>query len=167
MLKDARHPILDTMNIQPVDAFCCSALNFQLITGANMAGKSTYIKTIAVLTIMAQIGCPLPCSFASISIRKSILSRLSNDDDVEGQLSTFMMEMKEISYILDYAYEESLILIDELGRGTSPTEGLAISLAICEELVQKKVKISANCSLLYILSLIFNKFLNSCPDKSM
>lgn len=76
-----------------------------------------------------------------MKIFESIFSRLSNDDDLESNASTFMVEMKEISCVLENAMDSSLVLIDELGRGTSPKEGLAISLAVCEELLQRKVKL--------------------------
>lgn len=82
-----------------------------------------YIKQVALITILAQIGCYVPCSFASISIRDRILSRLGTNDDMENNMSTFMMEMKETSYLIDHVSPSSLVLIDELGRGTATVDG--------------------------------------------
>jgi DNA mismatch repair protein MSH4 len=102
-----------------------------------MSGKSTYLKQIALLTIISQLGCFVPCEYASFSIRNQIFTRLSHDDSMEA--SSFMVEMKDMVYILENIKENSLVIIDELGRSTSSFDAMGISCAICEELLRRKV----------------------------
>ncbi len=115
--------------------------NFVTITGGNMSGKSTFIKQVALLQIMAQMGCLVPAVEAQFALCRRICTRIGSDDDFESNASTFYVEMREASYILDDLDEDSLVLIDELGRGTSTTEGLALTTAICEELLRSRATI--------------------------
>jgi len=103
----------------------------------NGCGKSTLIKQVALITVLAQIGCFVPCTSAVIPLRDRLLSRLSNQDDMENNLSTFHMEMKAITYILDNVTDQSLVIIDELGRGSSNIDGLSIAFAVAEYLAQR------------------------------
>ncbi|XP_074639659.1 mutS protein homolog 4-like [Acropora palmata] len=140
-VKDGRHPILDKILPEsPVanNVYCTDGTNFLIITGPNMSGKSTYLKQIALLQIMAQIGCYVPAEYASFRVADQIFSRIGSDDDIETNSSTFMLEMKEINYIIQNASDKSVIIIDELGRGTSSEEGVGICFSICENLLGKK-----------------------------
>ncbi|PIL30771.1 hypothetical protein GSI_06939 [Ganoderma sinense ZZ0214-1] len=103
-----------------------------------MSGKSTYLRQIALLTVMAMCGCFIPAEYGSFRIYDHLLTRLSNDDDLEKNLSTFANEMASTAMILGLATENSLVLIDEMGRGTSVREGVAMSHAIAEELIRLK-----------------------------
>ncbi|KAG5337155.1 hypothetical protein C0989_010488 [Termitomyces sp. Mn162] len=103
-----------------------------------MTGKSTYLKQIGLLTVMAMTGCFVPAEYASFRIHDALLTRLSNDDDLEKSLSTFASEMASSAMIIGLATPNSLVLVDELGRGTSPRDGLGISHAIGEELIALK-----------------------------
>ncbi|CAE6499027.1 unnamed protein product, partial [Rhizoctonia solani] len=100
--------------------------------------KSTYLRQIGTLAVMAMCGCFVPAEYASFRIHDALLTRLSNDDDPERSLSTFAKEMTTSSMILSVATESSLILIDELGRGTSPIEGIGLAHAIAEEIIKIK-----------------------------
>nr|VWO97153.1 YL1_C domain-containing protein [Ganoderma boninense] len=122
----------------PNDVYCCEASSFQIVQGPNMSGKSTYLRQIALLTVMAMCGCFIPAEYGSFRIHDHLLTRLSNDDDLEKNLSTFSNEMASTAMILGLATKNSLVLIDEVGRGTSVREGVAISHAIAEELIRLK-----------------------------
>ncbi|KIO30888.1 hypothetical protein M407DRAFT_221987 [Tulasnella calospora MUT 4182] len=146
-IKGGRHPVLekvlDVGVFVPNDAYICDASTFQLIHGPNMSGKSTYLRQIGVMTVMAMCGCFVPAEYASFRVHDALLSRLSNDDDPERSLSTFSNEMAATAMILrmysgSLATDKSLVIIDELGRGTSPQEGIGISHAIAEELIHRK-----------------------------
>ncbi|KAH8088295.1 muts domain V-domain-containing protein [Filobasidium floriforme] len=141
-IKGGKHPILDKManfDCVPNDVYLSpGSHSFLLIQGANMAGKSTYLRQVALLVIMAMCGCYVPADFASIKIQDAVLTRLSNDDSIERSLSTFAQEMATSAMILGLATKDSLILIDELGRGTAPVEGAGICQAIAEELIRRK-----------------------------
>jgi DNA mismatch repair protein MSH4 len=101
-----------------------------------MSGKSTYIRTVAMLQVMAQIGCFVPAQFASFTIVHNLFSRTSTDDSIEANMSTFSFEMRDMAFILRNVNDKSLAIIDELGRGTSTRDGLAIAIAMAEALVQ-------------------------------
>ena len=103
-----------------------------LITGPNMAGKSTYMRQVALICIMAQIGCFVPAKQAKIPIIDRIFTRIGAADDLIGGQSTFMVEMMDIQVMTEKATERSLVIIDELGRGTSTGEGMAIAQAVIE-----------------------------------
>ncbi|XP_030643259.1 mutS protein homolog 4 [Chanos chanos] len=140
-IKQGRHPILERIaGQQPIsnNTYISEAGNFVIITGPNMSGKSTYLKQVALCQIMAQIGSFVPAEYASFRIADQIFTRIGVDDDFETNSSTFMVEMKEISYIIHNASDRSLIIIDELGRGTSTEEGIGICHAICEYLLKLK-----------------------------
>lgn len=103
-----------------------------------MSGKSTYLRQVGLLTVMAMCGSFVPAEYASFRTHDALLTRLSNDDDIERSLSTFADEMSTSTMILGLSTSQSLILIDELGRGTSPIEGIGISHAIGEKLIEMK-----------------------------
>ncbi|KIY45240.1 hypothetical protein FISHEDRAFT_61251 [Fistulina hepatica ATCC 64428] len=141
-VKSGRHPILETVQaagtVVPNDVYCDDSSLFQIIHGPNMSGKSTYLRQTGLLTIMAMCGCYVPAEYASFRLHDALLTRLSNDDDIEKSLSTFASEMATSAMILGLATPKTLVLIDELGRGTSPREGVGISHAIAEELIKRK-----------------------------
>lgn len=103
-----------------------------------MSGKSTYIRTVALLQVMAQIGCFVPAEYASFKIIHNLFSRTSTDDSIESNMSTFSIEMREMAFILRNIDDKSLAIIDELGRGTSTRDGLSIAIAMAEALVQSQ-----------------------------
>ncbi len=140
VLKAARHPLLE-QNIKaiPNNVVSYPSLNFHVVTGGNMSGKSIYVRQIPLLSIMAQIGCFVPCEYACFKLFDSIFTRINIDDDMEANLSSFMMEMRDLAYIIENADHNSLVILDELGRGTSPEDGIAMTIACCEEILKKKV----------------------------
>ena len=138
-LKSGRHPIqekIDTEKYVPNDAYATRQSRFQIITGCNMSGKSTYIRSIALMAIMAQIGCFVPASYASFPIFHQLFARISIDDSIEANVSTFAAEMRESAFILRNIDDRSMVIVDELGRGTSTRDGLSIAIAIAEALVE-------------------------------
>ncbi|KAK8089002.1 hypothetical protein PG997_003963 [Apiospora hydei] len=140
-LKAARHPIYEKSmqpGFTPNDVFANEQHRFQIITGCNMSGKSTYIRTVALLQVMAQIGCFVPAEYASFPIIDQLFVRMSTDDSIEANMSTFSIEMREMAFILRNITKQSLAVIDELGRGTSTRDGLAIAIAISEALLQSE-----------------------------
>nr|CAG8543607.1 10899_t:CDS:10 [Entrophospora candida] len=141
-IKSGRHPMRECLFVVdpfiPNDTFASNATNFQIITGPNMSGKSTYLKQIALMSIMSQIGSLVPAEYASFRIVDQIFTRICNDNNMESNTSTFIIEMRETAYILQHVTDESLVIIDELGRGTSTHDGLGITYAVCEELVKTK-----------------------------
>ncbi|KAF4555246.1 MutS domain V-containing protein 2 [Elsinoe fawcettii] len=139
--RSARHPVKEQIQQTKFianDIYATQTRRFQIITGCNMSGKSTYIRTAALMIVMAQIGCFVPASFATFPIIKQLLARVSTDDFIEANVSTFSAEMRETAYILNNIDRHSLCIIDELGRGTSTRDGMAIALAIAEELVRSR-----------------------------
>lgn len=137
-----RHPIIETiigdLNFIPNDVEIGAEDNLiQIITGPNMSGKSTYLRQIALIVIMAQIGSFVPAESANLCIVDKIFTRIGASDNILFGDSTFMVEMKEMSYILQNATKKSLILLDEVGRGTSTFDGLSIAWAIVEHLASK------------------------------
>ncbi|SPO41792.1 related to meiosis-specific MutS homolog [Pseudozyma flocculosa] len=141
-LQSARHPILDRVKqrkeLVPNDVFIPEEGGFCLVTGPNMSGKSTYLRQIALLVVMAMIGSFVPAQYASFFVPDAILSRLSNNEDTEQNLSTFANEMRATAFALSLASPRSLVILDELGRGTSPDEGIAIAQAVSEELIRRR-----------------------------
>eukprot|EP01025_Chloroclados_australasicus_P049449 TRINITY_DN5631_c0_g1_i4.p1 TRINITY_DN5631_c0_g1~~TRINITY_DN5631_c0_g1_i4.p1 ORF type:complete len:252 (-),score=18.14 TRINITY_DN5631_c0_g1_i4:409-1164(-) len=106
-----------------------------------MSGKSTYLRQVALVVIMAQAGCFVPAQFCSFTPFKGLMSRIGSSDNLESNSSSFMVEMQEMSYILEHANERSLVIIDELGRATSTSDGIAIGWAMAEHLIS----IGASC----------------------
>jgi len=136
-IKGGRHPVVEKM--MPPNTFIendtyMDTIDNQLllITGPNMAGKSTYMRQVALITIMAQIGSFVPCTSADISICDKIFTRIGASDDLAAGKSTFMVEMWEVSNILQNATNKSLVLLDEVGRGTSTYDGLSIAWSVIE-----------------------------------
>ncbi|PNP46790.1 hypothetical protein TGAMA5MH_01742 [Trichoderma gamsii] len=143
-LKSARHPILDkkmASEYVPNDYYATEQYRFHFVTGCNMSGKSTYIRSVALLQIMAQIGCFVPAEFAAFPIIHNIFARISIQDSIEANLSSFGVEMREMAFILKNVDSRSLAIIDELGRGTSNRDGMAIAMAISEALIDKGASI--------------------------
>ena len=108
-----------------------------MITGPNMGGKSTYMRQIALITLLAHTGCFVPAEAASISVVDRIFTRMGSSDDLAGGRSTFMVEMTETANILNNASKNSLVLMDEVGRGTSTFDGLSLAWAAVDYLAKK------------------------------
>ena len=149
-VKNGRHPVLE--KILPLGAYVpndlelsCDDLSktqFMILTGPNMAGKSTYMRQNALIVILAQIGSFVPADYAKIGIVDKIFTRVGASDDLTLGKSTFMVEMSETAYILNSATDKSFILIDEIGRGTSTYDGVAIAWSVAEYIA---TKINARC----------------------
>ncbi|KAI9354044.1 muts domain V-domain-containing protein, partial [Pilaira anomala] len=141
-IKAGRHPILDhilSFPLVPNDAFASLSSSFQFITGPNMSGKSTYLRQIALLAIMAQLGSFVPAEYASFRLSDQLLSRLANDNTFSDiGTSSFMSEMRETAYLLQHITNTSIVIIDELGRSTSPSDALGITGAVCEDLIRTR-----------------------------
>ena len=138
-IKDGRHPVvekvIDKGSFVSNNTFMDKTNDrLLLITGPNMAGKSTYMRQVALITLMAQIGSFVPASYANISVCDKIFTRIGASDDLAGGKSTFMVEMWEVSNILKNATSKSLVLLDEVGRGTSTYDGLSIAWAVIEHI---------------------------------
>ncbi len=139
-LIDCRHPVVEQVmkdKYIPNDIVMDKTTSILLITGPNMAGKSTYMRQTAITVIMAQMGCFVPCSSASLPIFDKIFTRIGASDDLVSGESTFMVEMKEANFAISEATENSLILFDELGRGTATYDGMSLAQAILEYLHDK------------------------------
>ena len=139
-LIECRHPVIEQVmkdKYVPNDIVMDKTTDVLLITGPNMAGKSTYMRQCAITVIMAQMGCFVPCKSATLPIFDKIFTRIGASDDLVGGESTFMVEMKEANYALSEATENSLILFDELGRGTATYDGMSLAQAILEYIHDK------------------------------
>ncbi len=139
VIRDGRHPVLDQLlgpgrfvpndvDLRPPDR------RLLLITGPNMAGKSTFMRQVSLITLLAQVGSPVPASVARIGLCDRIFTRIGASDDLAGGRSTFMVEMMEVASVLTAATDRSLVLLDEVGRGTGTLDGLAIAWAVLEDI---------------------------------
>lgn len=142
-LKASRHPVveslLDNSRFVSNDVFLDNADNrVAIITGPNMAGKSTYMRQVALIVIMAQIGSFVPCDAAHIGIVDAVFTRVGASDDLASGQSTFMVEMSEVASIVKSATSKSLLVFDEIGRGTSTYDGMSIARAVLEFVADKK-----------------------------
>ena len=142
-LKDSRHPVVEALLTNtpfvPNDVFLDNETNrVAIITGPNMAGKSTYMRQVALIVLMAQIGSFVPASYAEIGIVDSIFTRVGASDDLASGQSTFMVEMNEVANIITNATKKSLLILDEIGRGTSTYDGMSIARAVLEYVADKK-----------------------------
>ncbi|MEA4903115.1 DNA mismatch repair protein MutS [Desulfitobacterium sp.] len=141
---EGRHPVVENMledgSFVPNDTLLTRSQHLALITGPNMAGKSTYMRQVALIVLMAQIGSFVPADKASISIVDHIFTRVGASDDLASGQSTFMVEMREVAYILHHVSEHSLVILDEVGRGTATFDGLSIAWAVTEYLADQKIK---------------------------
>ena len=143
ILKDSRHPVVEQIlngsPFVPNDVYLnCSANRVAIITGPNMAGKSTYMRQVALIVLMAQIGSFVPAASAEIGIVDSIFTRVGASDDLASGQSTFMVEMSEVANIVSNATSKSLLILDEIGRGTSTFDGMSIARAVLEYVADKK-----------------------------
>ena len=143
-IKDGRHPVVEQFvkdsYFVPNDALLDTAHNrLMLITGPNMAGKSTFMRQVAEIVVMAQIGSFVPAREARVGIVDKLFTRVGASDDLASGQSTFMLEMNEVAYILKNATKKSLIIYDEVGRGTSTFDGMSIARAIVEYTCSKKI----------------------------
>lgn len=143
-IQAGRHPVVEQMTGRSRfisnDTALTQDARLMLITGPNMAGKSTYIRQTALIVLMAQIGSYVPAESAQIGITDRIFTRVGASDDLSTGQSTFMVEMTEVSNILRSATEKSLVILDEIGRGTSTFDGISIAWAVTEDLLSRKVK---------------------------
>lgn len=140
-LESARHPVLES--VLATNEFIANDCNLDsenttmLITGPNMAGKSTYMKTVALNVIMAHLGSFVPCNSANISLTDRVFTRIGASDDMMTGKSTFMVEMNEVSNIVHNATKDSLLLLDEIGRGTGTNDGYALAKAILTYIIEQ------------------------------
>lgn len=143
-IKDGRHPVVEQMITNDLfianDTFLDNSSHcISVITGPNMAGKSTYMRQTALIVLMAQIGCFVPAKSANIGIVDRIFTRVGASDDLASGQSTFMVEMNEVANILRNATSDSLLILDEIGRGTSTFDGLSIAWAVIEHISNRKL----------------------------
>ncbi len=138
-IRDGRHPVveqlLDEEVFVPNDTYLDTGANrLSIITGPNMSGKSTYMRQTALIVLMAQVGSFVPAAYAKISVADRIFTRVGASDDLAAGQSTFMVEMREVAEILNYATKDSLVVLDEVGRGTSTFDGISIARAVAEHI---------------------------------
>ena len=142
-IKEGRHPVIEKMigigNFVPNDTYLDkNESRLSIITGPNMAGKSTYMRQVALITLMAQVGSFVPAQQAKIGVVDKIFTRVGASDDLSMGQSTFMVEMMEVATILREATQNSLVILDEIGRGTSTYDGLSIAWAVAEYIADKE-----------------------------
>ena len=142
-LKDSRHPVVEALlsdaMFVPNDVLLDNIDNrIAIITGPNMAGKSTYMRQVALIVLMAQMGSFVPASYAEIGLCDAIFTRVGASDDLASGQSTFMVEMNEVANIVSHATSKSLLILDEIGRGTSTYDGMSIARAVLEFVADKK-----------------------------
>ena len=142
LIQEGRHPVIEQMlkgslfvpNDTTLD---CAENNLLIITGPNMAGKSTYMRQNALIALMAQIGSFVPAKECRVGVVDAIFTRVGASDDLSAGQSTFMVEMTEVAQILEYATRKSLVILDEIGRGTSTFDGMSIARAVVEHIAVK------------------------------
>ena len=142
-IRDGRHPVIEAMQqgslFVPNDTFLdCGQSRMAIITGPNMAGKSTYMRQTALIVLMAQMGSFVPARSARIGVTDRIFTRIGASDDLSAGMSTFMVEMTEVAYILKNATRSSLLILDEIGRGTSTYDGMSVARAVLEYCADKR-----------------------------
>ncbi len=140
-IADGRHPVVETLLDKGAYVPNDTVLDVEdnrtmVITGPNMAGKSTYMRQVALIVLMAHVGCFVPARSADISLTDRIFTRIGASDNLSGGQSTFMVEMIEVATILNYATRDSLLILDEIGRGTSTFDGLSIAWAVLEHITK-------------------------------
>lgn len=150
-IKNGRHPVVELMQkdeiFVPNDTYLDLTSNrMAVITGPNMSGKSTYMRQVALITLMAQIGSFVPADYAKISVVDQIFTRIGASDDLTAGQSTFMVEMSEVADIVKHATKNSLVILDEVGRGTSTFDGISIARAVSEYISTSK---SLGCKTLF------------------
>ncbi len=143
-IRDGRHPVVEKVLIDhpftPNDAYLDTNSNrLMIITGPNMSGKSTFMRQTAIIVLMAQIGCFVPAAYAKIGVVDKIFTRVGASDDLTSGQSTFMVEMNEVADILKNATKKSLVILDEIGRGTSTFDGISIAKAVAEYISGKAI----------------------------
>ncbi|XP_022154824.1 DNA mismatch repair protein MSH4 [Momordica charantia] len=139
-IEAARHPILESIHNDFVanSIFLSEASNMIIVMGPNMSGKSTYLQQMCLLVILAQIGCYVPAHFSTLRVVDRIFTRMGTEDSLESNSSTFMTEMKETAFVMQNVSHRSLVVVDELGRATSSSDGFAIAWSCCEYLLSLK-----------------------------
>ena len=143
-IRGGRHPVIEKMltdhPFTPNDTYLDSNSNrLMIITGPNMSGKSTFMRQTAIIVLMAQIGCFVPAEYAKIGVVDKIFTRVGASDDLTSGQSTFMVEMNEVAEILKNATKKSLVILDEIGRGTSTFDGISIAKAVAEYISGKAI----------------------------
>ncbi|XP_023246001.1 probable DNA mismatch repair protein Msh6 [Copidosoma floridanum] len=141
-IRDGKHPCIPSNNFIPNDTLIATKETAPLIllTGPNMGGKSTLMRQVGLITVMAQIGCHVPASACQLTLVDRIFTRLGANDDIMAGQSTFLVELSETAAILQHATTHSLVLLDELGRGTSTYDGTAIAASVVDALTKKKCR---------------------------
>ena len=164
-IKDGRHPVIEK-NLKE-NEFIANDTDIgednnliQIITGPNMAGKSTYMRQMAIIIILAQMGSFVPCQSASISVCDKVFTRIGASDNISKGESTFMLEMNEVSNILKNSTENSFIILDEVGRGTSSDDGLSIAMSLVDYLSKKKRAKTVFATHFHELTILENKLDN-------
>ncbi len=142
-IRDGRHPVVEVMLedeiFVPNDTYIDTKSNrMSIITGPNMSGKSTYMRQVALITLMAQMGSFVPAKYARISVVDKIFTRIGASDDLTAGQSTFMVEMSEVADILKHATKQSLVILDEVGRGTSTFDGISIARSVAEHICSSR-----------------------------
>ncbi|KAF2313105.1 hypothetical protein GH714_009287 [Hevea brasiliensis] len=138
-IEAGRHPVLESIHndFVPNNLFISEASNMVIVMGPNMSGKSTYLQQVCLIVILAHIGCYVPARFSTIRV-VDIFTRMGSVDNLESNSSTFMTEMKETAFVMQNVSQRSLIIMDELGRATSSSDGFAIAWSCCEHLLSLK-----------------------------
>lgn len=164
-IKDGRHPVIEKKLKE--NEFISNDTDIgeddnliQIITGPNMAGKSTYMRQMALIIILAQMGSFVPCTEASISICDKVFTRIGASDNISKGESTFMLEMNEVSNILKNSTDKSFIILDEVGRGTSSDDGLSIAMSLVDYLSKKKKAKTVFATHFHELTILENKLDN-------